>query len=188
MIVILGSTCSGKDTLAKVLCKDYGYEKIITCTTRPIREGEIPDKTYHYFTKEEFMQLMIENRFFEYTSYNVANGETWFYGTLKEDISRQIKNGILILNPEGFIKFRKYYPSSFFVRLYAPISTIRRRAIQRGDDVAEASRRIKADIEDFAIIETSNICNMSINSNNFSPNELAKIIDKQYKEYLANEK
>ena len=47
MIVILGKTCSGKDTVVNRLIEKYEYERIISYTTRPKRKGEIQDKTYH---------------------------------------------------------------------------------------------------------------------------------------------
>ena len=40
MIVIIGKTASGKDLIVKKLCNDYGYNKIVTYTTRPMRKGE----------------------------------------------------------------------------------------------------------------------------------------------------
>lgn len=181
MIVILGATCTGKDTLARVLCEKYGYQKILTCTTRPKRENE--DGTeYRFITKDAFKAGIENDMFFEYTSYNVASGETWYYGTLKADIN---EIGIIILNPDGYKVFKKYYPDALYVRLYAPLSVIRRRLYQRGDNIREAERRIKADINDFMLIETSDECNLSFNTNNYSSAEMASIIDRTYKEKIG---
>ena len=48
MVILIGKSASGKDTVAKRLIKDYGYQKIVTWTTRPMRPGEKQDITYHY--------------------------------------------------------------------------------------------------------------------------------------------
>lgn len=47
MIILVGKSCSGKDTVVKELTK-MGYNKIVTCTTRPPRPGEINGREYHF--------------------------------------------------------------------------------------------------------------------------------------------
>ncbi len=41
MIILLGKTASGKDTILNRLAENYSYKKLITYTTRPMRKGEI---------------------------------------------------------------------------------------------------------------------------------------------------
>ena len=53
MLVIIGKTASGKTTLCEKMIKEYGFNPIITYTTRPMRKGEEEGKTYHYITDEE---------------------------------------------------------------------------------------------------------------------------------------
>ena len=60
MIVLLGKTASGKDTILNELVKKYNYRKMITYTTRPMRKGEIQDKTYHFISDEEFLRRNAE--------------------------------------------------------------------------------------------------------------------------------
>ena len=55
MILLCGKTCSGKTVIRKELVK-MGLKSIVTYTTRPIRDGEIEDVTYHYISKEEFLK------------------------------------------------------------------------------------------------------------------------------------
>ena len=50
MIILVGKSCSGKDTVVKELAK-MGYNKIVTCTTRPPRPGEIDGREYHFLNK-----------------------------------------------------------------------------------------------------------------------------------------
>ena len=37
---IMGKTCSGKTRIVEELCKKYGYHKLVTYTTRPMRKAE----------------------------------------------------------------------------------------------------------------------------------------------------
>ena len=85
MLILIGKTASGKDTISNKLISEYGYKKLITYTTRPIRKGEINDVTYHFVSDKEFKQKIKNNFFAEYKSYNTEFG-TWYYGTALEDL------------------------------------------------------------------------------------------------------
>ena len=50
MICLIGKTASGKDTIAKELVNKYGYKRIVTYTTRPIRDGEKEGVNYYYIS------------------------------------------------------------------------------------------------------------------------------------------
>ena len=55
VIALMGKAGSGKDALLHELirqCPDAN--EMISCTTRPIREGEIHGVNYFYMTPEEF--------------------------------------------------------------------------------------------------------------------------------------
>lgn len=58
IIAIMGKAGSGKDTLLKALLQELTFTNIarpiISCTTRPIREGEVDGVDYHYLTREQF--------------------------------------------------------------------------------------------------------------------------------------
>ena len=58
-ICLIGKSCSGKDTVTKELIS-MGYEKIITYTTRPQRNGEI-DGIHYHFISEKLFKKMIED-------------------------------------------------------------------------------------------------------------------------------
>lgn len=44
---------SGKTTIAHQL-ETHGFERLITTTTRSMREGEVNHHDYHFVSKEEF--------------------------------------------------------------------------------------------------------------------------------------
>ncbi|MBU6079761.1 guanylate kinase [Allobacillus halotolerans] len=56
IIVIVGGSGSGKTTIAHQL-ETHGFERLITTTTRSMREGEVNHHDYHFVSKEEFKNL-----------------------------------------------------------------------------------------------------------------------------------
>lgn len=96
IVVLLGKTSSGKDTVCNQLIQK-GYKKLVTYTTRPMRPGEVEDETYHFISKEEFETLISKDFFAEYTSYDAKEG-TWLYGSAYDDYENE-SDLIVILNP-----------------------------------------------------------------------------------------
>lgn len=90
MLVLIGKSTSGKDTIKNELINKYGFHSIVTYTTRPIRNGEVPDVTYHYISDEEFKKKIEDGFFAEYKTYlakiNEDTYEKWYYGTALEDL------------------------------------------------------------------------------------------------------
>jgi guanylate kinase len=140
MIVILGESGCGKTTLANYLEQNYGYKKIVTCTTRPKREHEIDGVDYKFISNDEFRELDKAGYFLETAIYNA-----WYYGTPKDELDDD--NKIAILTPSGFRKL-KYISDSRIVSFYLCISRRCRliKLLQRGDDIEEAYRRSLSDV------------------------------------------
>jgi guanylate kinase len=140
MICILGCSASGKSTIEEELTK-YGYSKIISYTTRPIREGEENHKNYHFITKEKFIELKEDNFFGESTQYN-----SWFYGIAKEDMR---SDAVAVIESFGFRQIQKlaegegFKITSFFID--APERVRLKRMVDRGDNLMEIFRRIFSD-------------------------------------------
>ena len=154
MLVIIAKTASGKDTIVNELISKHGFRKCITYTTRPMRDGEIQDITYHFITEDDFKQKVKNDFFAEYKLYNTEFG-LWYYGVALEDIEKADDNTIVILTPDGYrdiIKKIKNNPKSIYI--YANNSTIKERLVNRGDDPKEAQRRLEHDNLDFKGIET----------------------------------
>ena len=68
IVVLLGKTSSGKDTVCNQLIQK-GYKKLVTYTTRPMRPGEIQDVTYHFISDEDFYDKINSNFFAEWKVY-----------------------------------------------------------------------------------------------------------------------
>lgn len=153
LIVLVGKTCSGKTTIRNELNK-LGFRSIVTWTTRPIRDGEIQNKTYHYVSDEEFDELLEDQFFVETKTYNTAHG-VWRYGSSVEDWDRK-EDAVIILSPEGYLDFVEYglkfgegIIEHFSIYIYSNNKTIKERLLSRGDNKEEAERRIAQDNKDF---------------------------------------
>tara|TARA_B100001057_G_C22509975_1_gene817484 strand:+ start:158 stop:745 length:588 start_codon:yes stop_codon:yes gene_type:complete len=78
---------AGKTSISKkLLLKDKSISLSISCTTRPIRKGEINKKDYIFMNDSNFKKLIENNDFIEY-----ANVFGYKYGTLKNSVNTLFK-------------------------------------------------------------------------------------------------
>lgn len=177
MIILMGKTASGKDTLLNILVTKYGFKKLTTYTTRPMRSKEQQDITYHFISHEDFNQKVREGFFAEWKNYTTLEG-IWYYGTAKEDLLNADDKTIAILTPRGYRDIKESISEkSKAILIYSNLDTIRKRLKIRGDNKNEIERRIKHDIEDFKGVENE-VDRIIYNNNGESINEVAnKIIN-----------
>lgn len=146
MLLLVGKTCAGKDRIQKELIKK-GMKSVVTYTTRPPRLGEVDGISYHFITEKDFFDKKEKGVFAETTSYKVATGDIWYYGSAKEDLT---DDKVIIVNPEGLKKLKcikTLNPIVFYI--LANDAVIWNRLRKRGDNAAEARRRLNSDEEDF---------------------------------------
>lgn len=172
MLVLCGKTASGKDTIQKELLKK-GMTSAVSYTTRPMRKGEAEGVNYHYISEKDFLQKKEEGFFAETTSYKVASGDTWYYGSAVEDMS---DSKVIILNPDGLRAIqanKELNPVIFYI--VSDDETIWNRLRKRGDNSEEARRRLNADDKDFQDIDKQ--IDFAIkNDGSESPEFIAKMI------------
>ena len=149
LIILMGKTCSGKDTVAKELIK-RGWNRILTYTTRRRRRGEKNDVVYHFISDDEFNQMIDNDFFLEYKEYTIADGSTVRYGSPKKDLTEDVGNDFVIMTPRGYKDFlQRSERHHVAIYLYANDTTIISRLKSRGDSAKEAERRLVADRADF---------------------------------------
>ncbi len=152
ILILVGKSASGKDTIQKELVEKYGYSPIVSTTTRPIREGEKEGVNYFYTSRDEFQKRIDEGKFLEYRSYNtLVNGkpDTWFYGTEKLDLHDK---NVVVLDPIGASIFADYYGADncYVAYIDVPDDIRKERAMRRGSfDEIEWQRRLETDAIDF---------------------------------------
>ena len=181
MLVLMGRTCSGKNAIAEEL-KKMGYSQLVTYTSRPIRDGEIEDATYHYLTLDEFIEKKNAGFFAEYKEYYTVNG-LWMYGTGKDDIENADDNTFCILTPDGYEAIRDK-KNLFAVHITVSDQTVLDRQKIRNDNVIEAKRRFAADKKDFENVS----CDWEVLNDGVSVKEVAQEISTVYKFNVENRK
>lgn len=171
VIILLGKTASGKTSIASFLHDVYKWKQWITVTTRPQRDGETQGDPYFFVSKQKFKELLDNGYLIEHKEYKVANGDTWYYGCPKIDLTQaKTENIVLILTPAGLKDAKDYFEANQIpyrsVYIAASESTRRIRLHSRGDDPKEVSRRIASDEVDFKDIE--DLIDVTITNNNGS--------------------
>ena len=137
MLVLVGPSASGKSAIVKCLESKYGIKKFITCTTRPMRVGEVDKVDYYFMTKEEFNVRYNNNEFIETVFYN-GN----YYGTLKSEAGI---DKVVILEPQGLNNFLNSVDNIYSVFLYTNPEILKQRMISRGDSMLDVNKRLEND-------------------------------------------
>lgn len=156
IIIVTGPSGGGKTTLANLLlANDLTVKRVVTCTTREPRAGEVDGVDYHFLSQAQFDAYLAADAFIEH-----ANVYGKCYGTLKQSIIEITKTGdnvLLVMDVQGAktIRSKKLLPT-IVVFLSVPIDTLRLRLVRRGKDEAiTINKRLKiaelemAQAEDF---------------------------------------
>lgn len=156
---ILGKSSTGKDTIYKNILEDkeLGLRDIILYTTRPIRDGEIDGKSYHFVSEQEYEEIKKSGLIIEERSYDTMHG-VWRYFTVKDsNIDLSNNNYVIIGVLKSFIDTRDYFGSDKVVPIYIEVEDGLRlqRALNREKKpenrrFKEMCRRYLADSEDFS--------------------------------------
>lgn len=148
VIALIGKSGAGKDRILQELVKQKSnnIHEIISCTTRPIREGEVDGKNYHFLSNEVFAEQILQNDFLEATVFN-----EWAYGTRKQDLDIN-KINIGVFNPEGIYYLSEH--KDIDLKVYYIIATDKTRLIrqlnrEKNPNVEEIIRRYSTDKIDF---------------------------------------
>ncbi len=176
MIILVGASASGKTEVAKLLNRKYGIKKVVTHTTRTMREGEVDHVDYHFVTHETFMKLRKDNYFVETTLYN-GN----YYGTSRPEIA---DDKVLIVDPNGlraFIKLADARIVTFYME--AGETTRMNRMLYRGDTLEHAKKRLENDRIDFDMTRLS-ITDYTINTEKFNIEQVTDLVFNYYQKKL----
>ena len=155
IILIAGKACAGKDTLVKAIMKEMNLPMALSFTTRPMRIGEKQGVEYDFIDEQAFRDLHRNDMLAEFTSYNEANGDTWYYGLTREELEKA-DYVLAIVNPEGARQIKEIYGCRAHVILITANDKERiYRYLERdsGNNVAECCRRFLADEKDFVELE-----------------------------------
>ena len=96
LLVLSGPSGAGKTTVAhRLLEANENLTRIVTCTTRPARNGETDGVDYHFLDEQEFLRRVDSGRFLEHAE---VYGK--YYGTLKSSVREALNAGqdVLVVN------------------------------------------------------------------------------------------
>src|SRR5579883_3426642 len=99
LFVISAPAGTGKTTLSHMLCEEFScVTQSTSCTTRPMRLGEIEEKHYHFLTQQAFDQMIAKGELLEY-----ATVFGHLYGTSKAEVEQQqraCKHVLLVIDTQ----------------------------------------------------------------------------------------
>ncbi len=156
IIVLLGASGSGKSTIENELATHYGFEKIISYTTRKPRGGEENGKDYYFTENNTFAAMINTGILAEYDEYSQGR----LYGTLKADYADG--NKVVVLTPNGLRQLKQncHNDNIFTVLVNSNLGTRVKRYINRCgvdkfnfDDKNEIAARVERDFSMFLGLE-----------------------------------
>ncbi len=141
IFIISGPSGSGKDTLMVELFKKCPEIKFsISSITRAMREGEVEGVKYNFISKEQFEQMIKEDKLLEYNSY-VGN----YYGTPRKPVEDEIEKGNNILievDVNGAAQIKEKMPEAVSMFIMPPsFEELERRLSGRGTESEELIRK-----------------------------------------------
>lgn len=160
IIVLLGASGTGKSTVENELVNNHDFNKIISVTTRFMRNGEVNGRDYYFVSHEEFDKMLKEEQFAEYEEYS----QNRFYGTLKSDYNNEetFEDKVVVLTPNGFRQLKRNCKDEdyFSVLITANLGTRVKRYVDRCgvekfnfDDKNEIAARVERDYGMFLGLE-----------------------------------
>ena len=91
--IISGQSGVGKNTiLDSLLINHPDFHRVVTCTTRRPRPGEIDGKDHFFISKDEFERMIKNNEFLE-----CEKVHNWLYGTPLSQIRKVLSEGKNVL-------------------------------------------------------------------------------------------
>lgn len=157
-IILLGKSAAGKDYILNHLKENFGFNSIVSHTTRPIRENEINGKDYYFITTKEFSKMLRDEEFIETREYTTCfnnKQDVWYYGISKEEFDNKSKK-ICVVDTSGQKEIIEYYGKENIISIYIDVEdNIReQRAKLRGSfSQSEWDRRLKDDNKKFKNIK-----------------------------------
>ena len=137
LFIISGPSGAGEDSLIEGLIKKgVDIERVVTTTSRPMREGESEKSPYYFISVDEFEKRIKDGEFFEWAQeYNNS-----YYGVTHGEIDRVQKSGkvgIWKIGYKGVRSAKKLLPGVKAILINAPLDQIEVRIRMRDKGVSD---------------------------------------------------
>lgn len=146
-LVFIGKSGSGKTEICKKLVESWGYNKVISTTTREQRNDEVSGKDYNFVSLNEFEDLVNSSSIVCKTFY-AGN----YYGIRKEDLENP--RNVIIVDINGLEELTELDIFDF-VSFYVDCDDMIRydRQIERGDTEQYIIEKQQSDEDMFTSID-----------------------------------
>lgn len=132
IFIVSGPSGAGEDSIIEGLKKNLPIERVITTSSRPMREGDSEGNPYYFVSREEF-EKKIENEEMAEWAEEYNNN---LYGVTKEELDRVAgsgKIGIWKIEYKGVIFAKKNFPEIKSIFIAPPSLEILEQRIRRRD-------------------------------------------------------
>ena len=145
LVILSGVSGAGKDTIKKELIKRMdNVISLPSFTSREPREGEEEGVQYHFITREEFMNKIAQDEFYEYDIHHNN-----YYGTSKKLMNEKIQSGKIIVKDievngtENLIRLLANETKLVPIFLKVDREELKRRLINRGDNLSPEEMELR---------------------------------------------
>jgi len=170
---IYGPSGVGKSTVAEILIGTHRFKKLLTCTTRPMREGEVHGAHYFFYSPDEFARMEAAGMFFETNAF-AGNRYGSLRQTYEECLADKGNHYVMSIEQNGVAAIMKEYPDVARVLLTAPIESIIARHQMRGTPAEELERRLAE--ERAYLLEAAKLCHINVVNGDGGQNRAARAI------------
>jgi len=139
LIIIAAPSGTGKTTVIRRFLETHpNMIHSVSCTTRPMRPGDVAGRDYHFIDRKTFEDWIQKKKFAEW-----AEVHNHFYGTPKEPLDewlKEKKDVLLDLDVVGSLNLKKIYGDQAITIFLLPPSMedLKKRLSQRRTDSPEA--------------------------------------------------
>ncbi len=139
LCIVSGPSGAGKDSILAGFHEKYNFfSRIINCTTRKPRVGEVHGVNYNFLSADEFQRGVQNDEFIEYVN---VYGDL-FYGTRRSDAEKvlsQGKNALLQLDVDGAMKVKQMFPEALTLFVKPPsVEDLYNRLVNRGTETMDS--------------------------------------------------
>lgn len=158
LFVISGPSGTGKGSICAGLTLHGNAVISVSMTTRQPRPGEVDGKSYYFVGREDFLDMVAKDGFYEY-----AEVYDEYYGTPKGPVIEKLSAGkdvILEIDPQGAMQIKAACPECVLVYILPPsLSELRKRIEGRGSETPEKiEQRLGRAVNEASMVPNYDYC------------------------------